>query len=282
MLDPLDAVHFVFERDGFVGRFNVASLVDYLHATGNFVEPQTRLPFSDDDLERLDVMAAVQGLGRPSVKQAKEGIGGPGAGTSGERGPPRDDEVDAPLEALDALCGDAVAAMLEAIETKPGAGAASLEVVSSRLLLEVFPLFAGYFGQLAGASWPYAVQSVAHHKRRLAGPPNRPVQDLSGLRAAVTSFLDQQLSKNEPSEAVEETVEEAVVVVGEDEFAVEIGDAIDVGVSEQGGDAGIGIVVGSMVDAAGSDGGAADLDDTARAVTTLVVSHGDTSSDVEV
>jgi len=34
--------------------YNVDSLVQYILATGDFSEPQTRIPFSDDDLHRID------------------------------------------------------------------------------------------------------------------------------------------------------------------------------------------------------------------------------------
>lgn len=49
-------VQFEFTRtNGSVVMYNVESLVQYLLATGDFSEPETRIPFSDEDLRRLDI-----------------------------------------------------------------------------------------------------------------------------------------------------------------------------------------------------------------------------------
>jgi hypothetical protein len=34
--------------------FNVESLVDFILASGDFSDPETRIPFSDDDLRDID------------------------------------------------------------------------------------------------------------------------------------------------------------------------------------------------------------------------------------
>jgi len=49
--------------------YSAASLVDYLLVSGDFCEPETRLPFSEADLASLD--AAATGLGKDSVLAAK-------------------------------------------------------------------------------------------------------------------------------------------------------------------------------------------------------------------
>jgi len=49
--------------------YSAASLVDYLLVSGDFCEPETRLPFSESDLASLDAAAA--GLGKDSVLAAK-------------------------------------------------------------------------------------------------------------------------------------------------------------------------------------------------------------------
>jgi hypothetical protein len=51
--------------------YSCASLVDYLLASGDFCEPETRLPFGDSDLQSLDAAAHAAGLCRPSVLAAK-------------------------------------------------------------------------------------------------------------------------------------------------------------------------------------------------------------------
>jgi hypothetical protein len=55
---------------GHTVRYNVDSLVLYLVSSGDFSEPTTRRPFTDDELRKLDEAAA--GLGLPSAREAKE------------------------------------------------------------------------------------------------------------------------------------------------------------------------------------------------------------------
>ena len=48
---------FKFARpNGTVVRFNIESLVDYLLASGDFNDPETRIPFSDTDLAEIDAI----------------------------------------------------------------------------------------------------------------------------------------------------------------------------------------------------------------------------------
>jgi cellobiose phosphorylase len=48
-------VQFEFTRtNGSVVVYNVETLVQYILATGDFSEPETRIPFSDEDLRRID------------------------------------------------------------------------------------------------------------------------------------------------------------------------------------------------------------------------------------
>ena len=41
-------------------RFNIESLVDYLLATGDFSDPETRLSFSDSDLKEIDSIVSTR------------------------------------------------------------------------------------------------------------------------------------------------------------------------------------------------------------------------------
>ena len=50
--------------------FNIETLVDFLLATGDFSDPETRLPFSDDDLAQIDATAKKAGLHKASGKNA--------------------------------------------------------------------------------------------------------------------------------------------------------------------------------------------------------------------
>jgi hypothetical protein len=50
---------FKFVRpNGTVIRFNIESLVDYLLSSGDFHDPETRLPFSDNDLNEIDAIVS--------------------------------------------------------------------------------------------------------------------------------------------------------------------------------------------------------------------------------
>lgn len=54
---PRNARTFKFSRpNGTVVQFNVATLVDYLLATGDFTDPETRIPFTDKDLQDIDAL----------------------------------------------------------------------------------------------------------------------------------------------------------------------------------------------------------------------------------
>jgi hypothetical protein len=51
---------FKFTRpNGTMVQFNVESLVDYLIATGDFTDPETRIAFSDDDLANIDHVVSI-------------------------------------------------------------------------------------------------------------------------------------------------------------------------------------------------------------------------------
>eukprot|EP01041_Mallomonas_annulata_P007520 gene7520-15396_t len=73
MFAPLSKYTFRFVRsNGTCVLFNVESLVDYLLATGDFTDPETRIPFSDSDLKTIDRLAIKAGLHKASVYQAKK------------------------------------------------------------------------------------------------------------------------------------------------------------------------------------------------------------------
>lgn len=72
MLEPVRHDAFLFIRpNGTLVAFNIESLVDYLLATGEFYDPETRIPFSENDLKRIDMYAKASGLSKTSVYEAK-------------------------------------------------------------------------------------------------------------------------------------------------------------------------------------------------------------------
>jgi hypothetical protein len=55
MRTPLGKNVYTFVRpNGTKAKFNVDTLVDYLLTTGDFVDPESRLPFPDSDLKLID------------------------------------------------------------------------------------------------------------------------------------------------------------------------------------------------------------------------------------
>lgn len=65
MLEPIGKKKncFKFERpNGTVVRFNIESLVDYLLSSGDFSDPETRIPFSDSDLTEIDAIVSYSTL----------------------------------------------------------------------------------------------------------------------------------------------------------------------------------------------------------------------------
>ena len=59
MLIPIKKNAFKFIRsNGTCVLLNVDSLVDYMLATGDFTDPETRIPFSDHDLNAIDQLVS--------------------------------------------------------------------------------------------------------------------------------------------------------------------------------------------------------------------------------
>ena len=52
--------------------YNADTLVNYMLVTGDFAEPETRLAFGDNELQRLDQICKHAGLQLASVYEAKQ------------------------------------------------------------------------------------------------------------------------------------------------------------------------------------------------------------------
>jgi len=155
-----------FERPGGSRvAFNVCTLADYLLATGDFLDPETRLPFSDENLKEIDAAVAKTGSSKASVYAAAHS---PDAFADAKF------RRDA-LSGLERLAGEVVADILDVIEnTEP-------HEAQMRLLMRELPLFGDYYSQLAQADAKYAAQCMCHWQQFIAGPPNRPNADDFGL-----------------------------------------------------------------------------------------------------
>jgi len=60
MLGPLEKNIFKFIRpNGTTVLFNIESLIDYLISSGDFTDPETRIPFTDEHLKEIDQMVFI-------------------------------------------------------------------------------------------------------------------------------------------------------------------------------------------------------------------------------
>jgi len=159
--------------NGTVVKFVVESLVDYLLVSGDFKDPETRLPFTDDDLLRLDVAAKKAGLKKASVYEAKHNV---------QYFLDARFRADA-LEGLERCAGEVIADILDIIENMDPDDA------HLRLAMREFPSFVDYYQQLNEADPTYAKKCIAHWVLFLKGPPNKPNRNYFGLIDVVVAFL---------------------------------------------------------------------------------------------
>jgi len=165
---------YIFSRpNGSTVAFNVDNLVDYMLSTGDFSDPETRLPFTDNDLRDIDALATKLGLQKQSTLDAKNT---PQAFTESKF------RRDA-LLGLERCAGEVVTDILNIIET------CDPDEAQMRLVLRELPMFADYYRQLRDADPDFALQCMAHWQQFLEGPPNRPNEDLYGLIEVVSHFI---------------------------------------------------------------------------------------------
>lgn len=153
--------------------FNLDTLIDFMLASGDFTDPETRIPFADSQLDEIDKFATKLGLIKKSVLDAKNNP------QSYIESKFRRDG----LQGLERCAGEVVTDILNIIETTDPDDA------QMRLLLNELPLFSDYFRQLCEVDKEYASQCMEHYLSFLEGPPNRPNEDHYGLLETVMNFL---------------------------------------------------------------------------------------------
>ncbi|GLE01635.1 hypothetical protein PINS_up010469 [Pythium insidiosum] len=179
-VDPImltELGHHTFEfvrRNGSVVVYNVDTLVQYILATGDFSEPETRIPFTDEDLRRIDAEAKRAKLDERSVLEAKYN-----KHVFDEQKVKRDG-----LLGLERCAGEYVTKMLGVVEDEDA------EEGEIELITVLFPSFSSIFEQIRAADKEYAKQCMNHFKAFLRGPKNRPTTDHSGLLPVILSFLE--------------------------------------------------------------------------------------------
>ncbi|RLN50806.1 hypothetical protein BBJ29_002304 [Phytophthora kernoviae] len=175
MLAELGPHTFEFVRsNGSVVVYNVESLVQYILATGDFSEPETRIPFSDDDLRRIDQEARKAKLNEKSVVDAKNN-----KHKFEEQKVKRDG-----ILGLERCASEYVNKMLEIVESDDP------EEGEMLLIMSVFPSFSDIFEQIRRSDAEYAKHSMDHFMQYMKGPKNRPTVDTSGLLPVILGFLE--------------------------------------------------------------------------------------------
>lgn len=187
---PLSAHTFRFTRPNGSGvLYDVESLVDYVLHTGQFIEPETRLPLTDADLRHLDALARGAGLGRPSVWEARH------SARQGQAYAEMRFRRDG-LLGLERCAGELVAEMLALVEAEGEEGDEGEEEEETwkeraelRLVVTLFPLLTDLYQQMHAADEEWARQCLAHFSEYLRGPPNRRTRDPHGFLRVVLGFF---------------------------------------------------------------------------------------------
>lgn len=175
MLEPIRANPFKFFRpNGSCVQFNADTLADYMLTTGDFSDPETRIPFSDSDLKTIDLLVKNAGGVKKSIFESKKQ-----PNMFAEMKFRRD-----ALLGLERYAGESIAEMLGLIEGEAGDDA------EMHLLLNVLPTFADIFKQLKDADSEYASQCLSHWVSFVRGPPNRPTNDYFGIKPMIINFLE--------------------------------------------------------------------------------------------
>ena len=174
---PSSITYEFIRENGTKQLFRASSLIDYMLATGHFHDPETRIPFTEEQLIELDVLG--EKLGKPSVFLMKE---------QGNSYRPGDDPEDA-FSAVEHCCGEAITDMIRIIETTRKS---ALQVAEVDLLVRVFPLFRHYLSIMFNLNRTETVITVDQYRRFLIGPPNHPTVDRTKvLLKFCLDFLDE-------------------------------------------------------------------------------------------
>ena len=175
MHEPIREGAFEYVRpNGTIALFNIDSLVDYMLSTGDFCDPETRIPFDNSVLQAIDAHGKKQGLKKPSVLARC-------------RDPQAYNDMmfrrDA-LLGLERTAGEVVSDILDIIEN-----AEDVEEAQMCLFMREFPLFSDYYRQIKEADAHFALACLKTWTAYIKGPPNRPTDDPFGLLHSVLHFL---------------------------------------------------------------------------------------------
>jgi len=174
-----ESLRYEFVRDnGTKQLFRASSLIEYMLTTRNFHDPETRIPFTDEQLSALDELGTT--LGMESVLLAK---------LASEPIVKKIHDDENAFDGVERLAGELVTEMLRYIERTKSNGLHHAEL---HLLCHVFPYYRHYVTLMFDLDESATIVAVDQFKRFLVGPPNRPTVDRTrNLLKFCLDFIDQ-------------------------------------------------------------------------------------------
>jgi hypothetical protein len=186
-LDPIlltrirkNSLTFEFKRGGHdntVVIYRASSLIDFILATGILSEPETRIPFTQQDLLRLDELGLQ--LGKESILEA----------TQSSRYKEMKERHDA-LDGVERLAGANIYAILRLLEKSKNMDESQLQLVTKLL-----PELKHHVALMFQTDPEGALISTNHLRTFLLGPPNRPTRDPSKLMDFVLASFDDMVGE---------------------------------------------------------------------------------------
>ena len=153
------------------------SLIDYVLATGDYSDPETRQPLSEDILQMLDVFC--KRLGKRSILEAREGLA--------EELKSNREKMEA-VSSLESIIGNCVTELYDALEAV-NERRESPDDASVRLLIGVAPILQEAFEQLVSIDPESARICLAQQEQVLRGPKQRPTPDEYRFLKVVINIL---------------------------------------------------------------------------------------------
>ncbi len=151
--------------------FNVNSLVSYIYSTCDFLDPITRVPFTEEQIEAIDSRAKMNGIESNLIdlrsdKKKKED---------------KKIHLDG-IVGLERIAGDIIHNILTIAENTESEYEADYLIMNREI-----PEFIDYYNQLKTLDRAYSLQAMKHWRAYLRGPPNCPndVKNNHALRNAL-------------------------------------------------------------------------------------------------
>ena len=170
---------FEFSRpNGTKVKYDARTLAQYIVSSGDFLEPVSRVRFSEKDLLRLDYTVKCAGIKVESVVEAYR---------NREKYQEKANERDA-LMGVESCIGEIVGEMLKLIDAQCDM-LFDPERAETDLVRSMFPVFTHYYYMLRSMDPNYAMQCLDQTITVVNGPPNKPNDDFMGFKTHVLRFL---------------------------------------------------------------------------------------------